>query len=392
MESGAGPNIGLFAAVLLVGAAQGLFLAAAVLFAPRNTGRANVYLAAFVMAFVLELLTRFFVVTGYVYAFPRAVTLNWALDFLFGPLIFLYTVNVAGMQGEATAAGERKHFILPVLAVAAALLISLSSSAETFRTAIESGGVRFLSDAELAIALASAVSMVVYVIACFRVLRRHEGDVARNFSFREKTSLAWLRNLLLVVTAILLIYLVAVVVEPYRHGLNQALPLAIVVAVFGIGFLGIRQPVVFSPTGKQKAEFVLDRPAAEAAKPSQYERSALSRDEALAVFRDIDARMDADELFRIGDLSLPMLSDRLGLPSHYVSQAINQGSGKNFFEFVNKRRIDFVRQRLAAAGETGRVNVLDTALDAGFNSKSAFYAAFKAHTGMTPREYRKSLA
>ena len=36
-----------------------------------------------------------------------------------------------------------------------------------------------------------------------------------------------------------------------------------------------------------------------------------------------------------------------------------------------------------------RTNVLTIAMDSGFNSKSAFYTAFRHHTTMTPIEYRR---
>ncbi|MEW8398601.1 MAG: helix-turn-helix domain-containing protein, partial [Candidatus Thiodiazotropha sp.] len=79
---------------------------------------------------------------------------------------------------------------------------------------------------------------------------------------------------------------------------------------------------------------------------------------------------------------------QLRISSNYLSQVINERAGQHFFDFVNRYRVE--EAKLALAGSTGRGNILAIALDAGFNSKSAFYTAFKRHTGQTPTQYRRT--
>ena len=62
----------------------------------------------------------------------------------------------------------------------------------------------------------------------------------------------------------------------------------------------------------------------------------------------------------------------------------------NFFDFVNRYRVEEVKQCLSNPAKD-KDNIVTLALDAGFNSKSAFYAAFKKLTGMTPNQFKKSL-
>lgn len=84
--------------------------------------------------------------------------------------------------------------------------------------------------------------------------------------------------------------------------------------------------------------------------------------------------------------SIKDLSMELGIPSYLLSSFINQEYGKNFNEFVNDQRVDYlvelVRQEpkhldytLEVLGQLG-----------GFNSRSTFIEAVKRRTGKMPSE------
>ena len=75
----------------------------------------------------------------------------------------------------------------------------------------------------------------------------------------------------------------------------------------------------------------------------------------------------------------------------WLSQIINDNWGVGFQEFLNSYRIKAAEVMLLdpAAGDR---SILDVAYEAGFNSKSAFNAAFRRHRGTTPSEFRKKSA
>ena len=52
---------------------------------------------------------------------------------------------------------------------------------------------------------------------------------------------------------------------------------------------------------------------------------------------------------------------------------------------MNQYRINFAKEALVQTKKT----VLEVAMSAGFNYKSAFYTAFKKHVGQTPSAFRK---
>ncbi len=124
-------------------------------------------------------------------------------------------------------------------------------------------------------------------------------------------------------------------------------------------------------------------PAGDAGK---YQRSALDEAAARQLFADIDAAMHRERWWQDPELDLATLAARSGYSPHYLSQAINSGSGGNFYDYINRFRVEAVKQALLAGSDD---TVLQLAFAAGFNSKSAFYAAFKRDTGLTPKAFQQ---
>ena len=100
----------------------------------------------------------------------------------------------------------------------------------------------------------------------------------------------------------------------------------------------------------------------------------------------LDAILGKGEAYRDEDISLGQLADRLGLTPHQLSEVINARLGKSFFELIDGYRLEEVKRTLL---DDPSRRVIDVALDAGFNSPSAFYRAFKKDVGMSPSEFRK---
>jgi AraC-like DNA-binding protein len=69
---------------------------------------------------------------------------------------------------------------------------------------------------------------------------------------------------------------------------------------------------------------------------------------------------------------------------------INEGTGMNFNDFINRYRVEAVKKAFEQ-GEHQRKTLEGIAWEAGFNSKSTFLRAFKKHTAMTPTQYKNSL-
>ena len=89
------------------------------------------------------------------------------------------------------------------------------------------------------------------------------------------------------------------------------------------------------------------------------------------------------------DLRLPKLAKIVGTPTHHLSQVINEQFNLNFFDFVNKYRIEEAK-KLILDEKTKHFTFLRIAYDVGFNNKTSFNSAFRKHAGMTPTEFRRN--
>jgi AraC-like DNA-binding protein len=100
--------------------------------------------------------------------------------------------------------------------------------------------------------------------------------------------------------------------------------------------------------------------------------------------------MNEEKLFLNPSVTLSDIAHKLELAPCYVSQIINESFQQNFCDFINKYRIEESKRLLIQPNQ--HLNILGIALDAGFNSKSAFNNAFKKHTGITPKEFKKNVS
>ena len=95
-----------------------------------------------------------------------------------------------------------------------------------------------------------------------------------------------------------------------------------------------------------------------------------------------------DKLFKDSNLTPQKLARHLGLTSHELSQFLNVHLGKSFHEYLSTWRVQEVASQLKCTQLNQ--SILDMAYDAGFNSKSTFYNAFKREFQKTPLAYHKS--
>lgn len=120
----------------------------------------------------------------------------------------------------------------------------------------------------------------------------------------------------------------------------------------------------------------------------KYAKSGLTDDQLLEYKERLDQCMRSHRMFLRPDLTLPKLAETVDCSVNHLSQVINSGFGMSFFDYLNRYRIEHARELLTRLDSQDNA-ILNVAFTVGFNSNSAFYAAFKKYVGQTPAQYRR---
>lgn len=121
----------------------------------------------------------------------------------------------------------------------------------------------------------------------------------------------------------------------------------------------------------------------------KYRRSRLSEGEARLAAERIRSLLEERHLYRDPDLGLAELSAAVGASTNHVSQVINTHFGASFSQLLARHRVEEAK-RLLSDPVRSRGSALTAGLEAGFATKSTFYAAFKQHTQMTPEAWARN--
>lgn len=139
------------------------------------------------------------------------------------------------------------------------------------------------------------------------------------------------------------------------------------------------------------AEFTPDSdPPAEQSGPPKYENAHLKPELCDEIERRLMKYMNRDKPYLKNELTINQLAKELNVSMHQLSYVINSRLNQNFHTFINKYRVEETMRRIEEMVASGKEdNLLNIAIDSGFNSKTGFNTCFKKQTGMTPSEFKQ---
>ena len=227
-----------------------------------------------------------------------------------------------------------------------------------------------------AILSTALVHNIIYLAGCCATVMSFQRNTHESLSFTPQ--IKYLNTILSLVGLCLFIWLASTVIalsgsSRPDFATYSLIWVVLTFLVYVLGYYAMNQPDLFISARFQE----------------KYQGSRLDGTQIGELVSKLDIMMREKQLYKQPRLSNQELAMHMEVNTTDLSRIINEGLGKNFFDFVNAYRInEFVQ--LVQSEVHQHLTLVAIAKEAGFNSKTTFNAAFKKQTGLTPSAFLKS--
>jgi AraC-like DNA-binding protein len=366
----------LLSYINLAGAIHALIQSIVLGFTRRGNRRANKFMAAFLLALTIGMANGMISLLGLYDTWPALAILMGSVVLAYHPLFYLYirAITDKNRRGTLLDVLHGVPFLLGVFVWG--IHLSLGDGGP-----ILSGPIGFVVRSPWFFVLIVAVlQSIVYITSIIRLIREHSARIKAAYSTIDRINLGWLRRRLVVYVAIWAVGLLMIAVVKFESRaivmVGQIVAFLTALNTFVTGYRAMLQPeIYFGPieTGPSR----------------RYERSSLIPENAALYKTRLLELMEREKSFLDPEITLPKLAQALDIPVAHLSRVINELLGQNFYEFINRYRVEDAKRRLASP-DSGREKLIAVALDCGFNSLATFNRVFKELAGRTPSDYRNN--
>lgn len=224
---------------------------------------------------------------------------------------------------------------------------------------------------------------IYYTIYSYIKIQHHKKRIRLFASNTEEIDLKWIEYI------IIALFVMSIFIGAYNL-IFEAVHLnlfANIISLLIISFVAVntlKQKEIFLINKKERVLIIKNE------EQTLPEKTKIISDEDLYLLKDKLVNLMKDEKpYLDPELTLIRLADLIKISPHQLSYVINAGFNENFFLFVNKYRVDRVKELLLDK-KYSHLSILGIAFDSGFNSKTSFNTTFKKISLQTPTEFKKN--
>ncbi len=378
----------IWSILILLGAAQGFFLSVC-LFAKAENRNANKWLAFLLTSISLHLLEYAADITGLTLKYPTLIAITYPLLFCMGPLYYIYCRCLLDKSYKTTYK-TILHF-LPSAIILLLMLPFYSMPADSkigFMQGLVQDGVLKIPAEQLVFMAAHVLQTVGYIFSAYKFIGKKEEEFKgfSSYIFVIK-KLRWLNTFSVYFSIYFLLYFILVVtlffLNSYQVQVDYVMLLITSLSIYAIGYTAISNPQIFQAIPDPELQ--------------TFEQNVEKQNEGLRngnKFPELKERllkyMDEQKPYLKSDLKISELADSLSVPYYQLSQLINQDFLVNFYDFINKYRVEEAKRLLVE--DPRNYKMLAIAYEVGFNSKATFNRVFKKYTDLTPSGFKEKFS
>ena len=305
------------------------------------------------------------------FMFPIAISVNLLLM----PLLWLF----AKKSFDSSFRLKPIH-LLHLLPALICLGLCLSMSPEERLASIRyemTGNTTLINDINTIFVF---IQMIAYFAVIFRFLHRTKKAIGDTLSDAEWIQKSWIPVFEYLFAALFVIVMVGFFISPSTG--TWLIQILNVIAMFYLVYNIIAHPVM--PIKQVPVEIADDDTSETVSVETQTPSTQIIDEQQMKEICESASRyMEESKAYLRHDISLAVFAKEIKIPQRKLSFAINGYLKCNFFEFVNRMRIEEAKHLMQKL-DTSNLNIDSIYADCGFRSRSSFYMVFKKMTGKTP--------
>ncbi len=350
------------------------FFIAIVLNLRRRTDRvANGLIGLFVLMHSFFLIHTTLYVSNFTLNYPHTQNMSTFLSFMYGPVLYFYFKRIT--ENYKFKKSDLVH-LLPTLGFIIVFIPIYTLSAEEKLKVMLGVGqyeahpyIEYITSIKIA-------SLLVYGYFTYKLYRKNAKKAAKTSPKKVRLQ----RTIMIIHTVYAVSYILYAYIfiqnENFKDAASSIQFVAMSFLVLYVGYIAYANPQVLVGTVQAVKKKIV-----------KYKNSGLTPSFSSELKEELVRLLEVEKVYRQNSIKLETIAERLGTTRHNASQVINEHFGLNFFELINKYRVEEAMELLRSNSEN--LNIIDIAYEVGYNNKVTFNKSFKRFSNLTPSQFMK---
>ncbi|MCR6642513.1 MAG: helix-turn-helix transcriptional regulator [Sporocytophaga sp.] len=326
--------------------------------------------------------------SGGINDFPYVFFLAQITGSAFAPLTYIYIKIMTGKKAERF--DFIYFFTIALMAYGVYCAIHFSTLSDVDQAAYLEGILHEPYPLEMQIlTFGFIILQQIYFTLSTILVFRYRKNILNAYSNDEQSKVKFIVIFICLIWILNLISLTLYLILPMVYVEYYCLPIVLNIIYVCILYYSYHYNSIFTNKSYQEFKIESSNVTELSDEVSEKEEPVYDLSGLQEILDALELKLSNDKLYTNPELTINMLALEVGFSVKKISLCINKLLNKRFYEYINDKRIEYA---LILLKERSHYTIEAIAEECGFNSRSAFYRAFKKSTGVTPVSYMQKSA